>query len=51
MQYPPPDPITDSRLLRPGQAAFENKEKYSDWRFIYVPQEPVTGAGGAATKD
>jgi len=37
--------------FRPGQADFEDREKYSDWRFIYAPQAPVPGAGGAATKD
>ncbi len=37
--------------FRAGQADFEGREKYSDWRFIYVPQVPVTGAGGAAKKN
>lgn len=37
--------------FRQGQADFEGREKYSDWRFVYVPREPVVGDGGATRKD
>jgi hypothetical protein len=31
--------------FRQGQADFEGKEKYSEWRFVYVPRGPVVEPG------
>jgi type II secretory pathway pseudopilin PulG len=30
--------------FRQGQADFEGREKYSEWRFVYVPREVAVGA-------
>jgi type II secretory pathway pseudopilin PulG len=35
--------------FRQGQADFEGRQKYSEWRFVYVPQEVAGGA--TARKD
>jgi len=36
--------------FRQGQADFEGREKYSDWRFVYVPQLPAAEAGGTGAR-